>query len=56
MTDVHCPFHVGDKVRYEPISRQLGLEVMSSPEGLLVPGATYTVESIERGEYVVVQG
>ena len=54
MTDVHCPFQIGDKVRYEPTSRLLGLEVMSSPEGLLVPGATYTVEAIERGDYVVV--
>ena len=51
-----CPFQAHDTVRYTPSARGLGLDVMSPPGSHLVPGETYRVASIEREEYVVVEG
>jgi hypothetical protein len=51
-----CPFQIGDTVRYTPSSRGYAVEVMSAPEGKLVPGRTYRVERIEEQSYVVVEG
>jgi hypothetical protein len=50
------PFKAGDIVRYAPCSRGAGLDVMSPPEGVLVPGRAYRIERIEKDSYIVVEG
>lgn len=57
MSDIEpSPFKVGDLVRYTPSTRGVGLDVMSPPEGKLVPGRTYRIERVEKESYLVVEG
>ena len=51
-----CPFAVGQFLVYRPSRRGLDSEVMAAPEQKLQPGATYRVEQIVEGQYIVPEG
>ena len=54
--DTKCPYQVGDKVLYMPSQKGLVLSANDPPEHRLVVGHAYTIESIQKENYVVVVG
>ena len=51
-----CPFKLGETVIYKPSIRGHNLDVMSDPEGRLVPGEKYRIAAIKKNLYVLVEG
>jgi hypothetical protein len=49
-----CTFKIGDVVIYRPSARGLGLAANDTEK--LVPGKTYKVNAIQRGNYLLVEG
>jgi len=51
-----CPFKKGETVTYRPSPKGWGLEANSFGSDRLVPGLSYRVAEIQKGNYLLVEG